>query len=264
MCKKIIFTLALLFITSGVHASELKMIFWYPGEAGSTTEGQPVLDAFFDYINKKIAPSKISGQYFNTADGGLAYINKQKPAFGIVSYSAWEMNKSKLANASVWLATNPLPHGKNQEQYILVGKSLSPPPLPSAENAKGESPVFSSEPLSRDFISNILGLTGAQKMTPTQTQQILFKLRSIAEGTTAGAAILTSNEGTTLAKMTAPWTKSLTTIQQSKPVPTARLVLFGAPPKDTDKIRQVLLGMRTDPEAKEVLEEMRLAGFSEP
>jgi ABC-type phosphate/phosphonate transport system substrate-binding protein len=101
-------------------------------------------------------------------------------------------------------------------------------------------------------------------MTPTQTPQILFKLKSIAEGATAGAAILTPNEGATLAKMTAPWTKSLSTIQRSQPVSTARVVLFSPIPKDADKLKQVMLNMRNDPEAKEILDEMRLAGFSEP
>jgi len=264
MRKRFLLFVALLFVATSTQASEIKMIFWYPGEAGSTIEGQPVLDAFFDYVNKNIAPSKIAGKYFNTTDGGLQFISKQKPALGIVSYAAWEANRQKFPNAQIWLATNPLPHGQKEEKYILVGRSPSPPPLSPLGRGMGEGLVFSSEPLSTDFISNILGLTRAQKMTPTQTPQILFKLRSIAGGTVTGRAILTPNEGATLAKMTVPWTKSLSTIQQSRPVPTARFVLFSPIPKDADKLRQVLINMRNDPEAKEILNEMRLLGFSEP
>jgi len=263
--KKYLFLIALLtFFPCRVFASNMTMIFWYPGEAGSTKEGQPVLDAFFDYINSKMGTSKLSGKYFNTTEDGLVFILKQKPNIGIVSYAAWEANKNKFPGTQIWLATNPLPHGQKEEQYIIVGKTPSPSPLPSGERAKGEGPVFSSEPLSKEFIQNQLGFNQTQKMTPTATPQILLKLKSIAEGTLTAAAILTPNEGATLSKMTAPWTKSLTIIAKSKPVPTARVILFNNPSKEHDSLKKILLNMRNDPAAKEILEELRLTGFSEP
>ena len=53
--KKLIITALILTISSSslAYAKATKMIFWYPGEAGSTKEAQPILDLFFAYLNKQ-------------------------------------------------------------------------------------------------------------------------------------------------------------------------------------------------------------------
>ncbi len=246
-------------------AAEVKMVFWYPGEAGTTEEAQPVLDEFTNYVSAKLKTAKLSGRYFNTADGGLSYIAKQKPQLAIISYPAWETNRSKLQGAEVWLATNPLPHGQRQESYLLVGRSPSPSPLPQGERAIAAGmTVFSSEPLNADFVKNVLGFLKLKEPKLQQTPQILQKLKAISEGAAAGAAILSPTEGATFKRMTAAWTRSLQVIGESRPVPTARVVLLSPLPKGAENLKHVLLELKNDAEAKDILNELRLTGFSEP
>ena len=75
-------------LAAHARADEVKMVFWYPGEAGSTKEAQPVMDAFSDYVNSEMKPDRLSARYFNTVKGGLDYIARQKPKSGIIRYAA--------------------------------------------------------------------------------------------------------------------------------------------------------------------------------
>ena len=236
-------------------ARGVTMVFWYPGEAGSTAEGQPVLDAFFDYVNKKIAPDSISGRYFNGKADGLQYIMKEKPVVGIVSYSAWTQNKEKLGNATAFLATLPLPAGLQTERYELVaaGATLKP-------GAK----ILSSEPLGLNFVRQSLFKDLPADVSVTQTQQLFASLKKIADGSLDAAAILTANEAATLVAVSAAWAKSLKVVKQSELVPTARLLIFDKGWSGAEKFKQALMGMGADPAAKELLDEMRFKGFAEP
>lgn len=252
--KKIFLILSLLFIASRTSFASDSMIFWYPGEAGTTIEAQPLLDTFTKYIETKIPALKISAKYFNTLDEGLSFINKTKPKLGIVSYFAWDENKVKFPGAKVWLATNPLPHGKKEEVYTLVKK----------KGSQGAAPkIFLSEPMTDNFVRNILGLNQTQNATLSTTPQMLFKLKEISEGKQNALAILTPTESETLKKMSAQWTRELEIIAQSKPVPTACVILFGQIPVENE-LKKLLFEIKNDAAAQEMLEEMRLAGFSEP
>lgn len=243
----------ILALTTTAHARALKMIFWYPGEAGSTTEAQPIIDEFTKLLNAKLAPDTISGKYFNTVDGGLAFIKGEKPVIGIISYAAWIQNKEKLGNSSVILATLPLPHGKSTEQYELVG--------PVDKIADGAI-IFSSEPLSLPFVRGTLFAEIPQDAKLTQSNQLLMKLKETGEGKLNAFAIITPTEAASLEKISAVWAKGLKVIIKSKPVSTARVVLFDSASKDADKIKTALMAIGSDPASKEVLDEMRLKGFS--
>lgn len=254
--KRLSVMVALLsFLISGVaEARTIKMIFWYPGEAGSTVEAQPVIDEFLKYINDKMAPDKIEGRYFNTTEEGLAYIKKEAPAVGILSYTIFTAEKEKVGNPQVLLATLPKPAGKSLEQYTLVGREKA---------FQAANPIFASEPLSGPFVNASLFTEIPAGAKIQQSRQLLAKLKEIGEGKLNAQAILTPAEAATLAHLSAPWAKTLVTIADSKPVPSARVVLFDASWKDSAKFKSALLSLGGDPKAKEILDEMRLAGFSE-
>ena len=252
MIKKSLLLLIFLFIARPLVAAEY-MVFWYPGEAGSTQEAQPILDTFMDYLKTKVPTLKLKARYFNTTNGGLAFINSKRPKLGIISYAAWVENKSKLPGAKVWLATNPLPSGQNKESYLLVGNQSSFNP---------SLPLYSSEPLTKNFIKNTLGFSQTDKMVPTPTSQILLKMKSIATGKAKGYVILTPTEGYTFKRMKSPWVKSLKVIATSRLIPSARVVLFTSPNANIEKLRKVLLNIKSDPKAQGILEELRLVGFS--
>ncbi len=232
-----------------------RIVFWYPGEAGSTSEAQPVLDLFLDYIDTKVDPITLEGRYFNTVQDGLGYIQRMSPVVGIVSFPAWAQHKGELAKASVWMATLPLPGGKTTQQYALVTKGKT---LPTG------APILSSEPLSNIFVRTHLFPKIAADAKIEQTPQMIFLLKKIADGSKTAAAILTPAEAATLARISADWAKSLTVIEQSKPVPSPRVILFQPTWKGAESLKAALLSAGSDPLAVDILTELRLKGFTTP
>lgn len=245
--------IASLFAISSAQAASLKMILWYPGEAGSTIEAQPILDEFFSYLNEKIAPDTISGRYFNKVSDGLDYLKKERPAIGIVSYATFIQQKAALKNSSVFLSTLPSPEGKPTEQYVLVGHDSK---IPSG------ALVLSSEPLSAQFVRSELFPTVPSNTKLTSTPQLIAKLKEIGDRKIVAFAILTPTEAATLAKISATWSQGIKIIDRSKPVPTARMLLFDPSIKNIDKIKAAFLNAGQDPKAREILNEMRLVGFA--
>ncbi|MFH1873673.1 MAG: hypothetical protein ABH859_00595 [Pseudomonadota bacterium] len=248
-----IFIFFVIIVAAKSGLANSKVLFWYPGEAGSSTEAQPILDEFINYLANKIPQLKLQATYFNTTKEGLNFIKQQKPLLGIISFSAWIENKGKISAAQPWLATRPFPSGKTEEKYILVKKMKSEfkPAL-----------ILSSEPLSSDFILNHLQFETAKNIPAKATNQILFELKKIAEGKLNAYAILTPTEAYTFKKMDLPWTKEIKILEESKPVPTARVILFGTTSKHIDELKQTLLQIGADPAALEILDEMRLKGFA--
>jgi len=233
-------------------AEDARMVIWYPGEAGSTAEAQPVLDAFFGYLSKDMAPEKVTGQYFNSVKGGLDYISHKKPKAGIISYAAWMQNRAKMGGAEVILSTLPLPGGRKTERYALVGgdDKLAP-----------DAKIYSSEPLSQGFIRQHLFANIPASAKLAQTDRMFVKLKALSSGSEKAYAILTPLEASTLKRIKSDWSKSLKVIERSKPVPTARVVVFDPGWEGKGKFSEALLGAGKDPEAEEILEELRLKGF---
>lgn len=236
------------------RAEEVKMVFWYPGEAGSTEEAQPVMDAFSAYVSGEMKSDQLKARYFNTVKGGLDYIARQKPKVGIVSFAAWSQNRAKLRGAGVFLATRPLPKGREVQKYTIVGSGKGVP-----EGAK----VYSSEPMTPAFVRGNLFPNFPASAKLTQTDRMFVKLKQIAAGEENAYAILTATEASTLKKLKSDWTKSINTIMKSRSVPTARVVVFDETWKGKEKFSEILLTADKDPKAAEVLEEMRLVGFGE-
>ena len=239
-------------LAAHARADEVRMIFWYPGEAGSTQEAQPVMDAFSDYVNSEMKPDQVKARYFNTVKGGLDYIARQKPKIGIISYAAWAQNRAKLRGASVVLATLPLPKGREVQRYALVGKGKKVPP---------DAKVYSSEPFTPGFARGDLFPNLPAGATLSQTDRIFVKLKQIAAGQDSAIAILTPIEAATFKKLKSDWAKQIKFIEESKPVPSARVVIFDGSWKGKEKLSEIFLAANKDPKAAEILEEMRLKGF---
>jgi len=245
-------TLLVLLAASQAAARSASIVFWYPGEAGSTEDAQPIIDEFFSYLSKKLGDVTIHGRYYNSVNGGLQYIARRRPAVGIVSYAALTQYRDKLGGPSVIMATLPLPGGKATERYALVGR---------VKKLKPGAVLLSSEPLKKSFVKQHLfsELPGDAIITPTE--QIFSGLKRIAAGELDAYAILTPIEAATLAKLKSPWAKELVVIERSESVPTARVLLFDPAWSDTQKLKRILADAGRDPEAKEILLELRLKGF---
>ncbi len=233
-------------------AGSSRMLFWYPGEAGNTAEAQPVLDAFFAYVNPKIAPEALSGSYLNTVEGGTACLSREKPAVAIVSFAAASQHPEALAGARPMLATLPLPGGTATEQYTMVG---------TRTNFKPAEKVFTSEPLSSTFVREKLFTSLPADATVSRSDQLLLQLRKMGDGAMDAIAILTPSEAAALKAISAAWAKNLRVIGTSAPVPSARVWLLHPGWQGAEKFKAALLSAGSDPAARELLTEMRLKGF---
>jgi len=252
LCLLIIMALSLASVQALARGAA--MIFWYPGEAGSTEEAQPVLDDFLGYVSQKMGDVQIEGRYYNTVDAGLKFISEKRPAIGIVSYAALTQYADKLGAPSVFLATLPLPGGAATEKYAIVGRS---------KDLKPGVKILSSEPMKLSYVREKLFAGLPQDAVMTPTSQIFSALKKISSGEMDAVAILTPIEASTLAQVSAEWARGLVQISVSENVPTARVLLFDPAWKDADRLRQVLIGAGSDPAAKDLLLELRLKGFAE-
>ena len=231
-----------------------RFAFFYPGEAGSTKEAQPVLNAFSEYVDDRISPYAIVCKYYNDLDKGLALIKKNNVQLAIISYSTWIQYRAQLPDGTAWLATLPLPSGEQYETYSMVGLS---------SNLAPGTQIFTSEPLGFKFVQDKLFPNIPEGVKLTKTPQILLKLKQISEGKIKGSAILTPMEAATLSKLSAPWAKKLNAIQVSNKVPTARVVVFDPVWKGRKRLKEVLLKAQKSTEAEDILAELRLKGFAE-
>lgn len=236
------------------EGQSFKMIFWYPGEAGSTVEAQAFIDTFFEYLNKEIAPYKVNGKYFNSTNEGLAYIRNEKPSLGIVSFAAYAINKDRLGKSEILLQTLPLPDGMVTEKMIIVGKGTKP--------ADFNGTLFSKQPLTDQFVTEKI-LSGDAVPKITVVQNILPTLKEVVSSEKKGGVLLQPMEYYTLKKMNQPWAKELSVWHTSPPIPSAPLVVFGELSADLmDRIKNTLLQMSKNPTGITILNELRLTGFA--
>lgn len=234
-------------------ASDIKILFWYPGEAGSTEEAKPVMQVFCNYVEEKLPSSQCMSTYINTVPDGVSHIKQELPTIGILSFFSWNHTREKLAGAAPWLHVKAAPGGKMAESYVVVGR-LSPLP-PTAH-------IVTSEPLTKSFLHNVLKMKLSESIQLEQTHQMFSVLRNIAEGTVETFALLSPHEARTLEALNPPWSSSLKTVARSEPVPSATVILFDPHCKDKEKLKSILLDMGSDPLAKDILHELRLTGFA--
>lgn len=260
--KKVTLSVALLATLSlwptSLHAKAYNMVFWYPGEAGSTAEAEPVLADFFDYVGSKLGAS-FSGKYFNTSSDGLVYIKKTRPQLGILSWIALMENKGTLPPHGTIAQTLPLPHGSTKDQFSIVGyKSNNEGQWVPPENLV----VYSSIPVSLALLRSSLIPDIKGNISIHTTRTMLMTLKKIAsEENPNEVALLTPMEKYTLDNLKGDWTNKLTMLHKCSPTPTAPLIYFGEKPEITERLIKVLTAMRDDPEGKEILETLRLKGF---
>lgn len=243
--------LCILLFSSVARAEKVQLLFWYPGEAGSQAEAQPLLDAFSTLLNTQ-SPAPISATYHNDRTAGEQFIQQQHPTFGILSYHAWLNWQNTHPKSKVFLQVLPN-HGQLTEKYVLVGKSAP----------QGQIQVLSSEPLSENFLTQQLFPHKTWSAKMTSSKQLLFKLKELADGKWSGYCLLSPREATSFAALKSPWKQQLSFTQSSAAVSTARLIIFAKEPPQIEQWKKTFLELSKNPAANEVLEELSLSGFAE-
>ena len=228
--------------------SKQRVLFWYPGEAGSTTDAQPLLNIFTEYLESKLPEYTFEARYYNTLGTGITYIKRQLPVIGFLSYPIWYRYKGKIPGAQRWMSVIT-PVGGIKEKYVLVGNSTQ-----INKNAL----IYSSDPLPKSFFTEKLFPNWEKPFALYQTSQILSQLKAISGGKKNTFALLTPTEAATLKRLKGTWVKKLVISQKSKSIPPAQIILFEPQFSGKTKLQKVLLEMIQDENAAEMLAELRI------
>ncbi|MBU4484323.1 hypothetical protein KKA47_02765 [bacterium] len=249
--KRFFLILVMLLITLPAVAQDLRMLFWYPGEAGSAEDAQPVLDAFFEYLSTKLNDSKITGIYENSSERGLRYVQTQKPALILASHAAYIQSNHVFNGGENYLTTLPYPKRKAVEIFYLVSleKEIGP-----------NSVVYTSQPMTWDYLVKEFDWNLPKSVNIITTPNLFTKLKFIGQGKEKAFAILTPIERYALKNLKMDWAKKIDIVLASKEIPAPKIRTFSAVPPE---LRDVLIKMSKDKEGKEILHELRLAGFGE-
>jgi len=260
MKKRVIQLLAILLIAlfaSNLFAKNYNMIFWYPGEAGTSKDAEPVLESFFDFVNARLDGTEIHGKYINNTNEGINYIKSKKPLLGIASWIALNDNSKVIPKYKTIAKTLPLPYGKSKDVFTLVGVSKNKNWKPT-DNLK----VYTSIPITPEFLKAHMIPDLKESTTILEVKNLFQTLKKIAnENNDNQAILLTPMEKYSLDHIKAAWKSTINTIHTCKPIPTAEVILFREEPKVSEKFISILKNMTKDPEGKEILETLRLKGF---
>lgn len=248
--KKIVLIVLFLLICSVAHAKTYKLLFWYPGEAGTPESAQPVLNLFCDYINEQLKTDKFIGKYENSTQKGLSYIRAERPELVLVSHATYRDNEKLFMGSKPILTTLPYPTKKDIENYFLVSNPSSKDP---------EANVYGSQPMTQQYVRLQLGWDLPDKINLHTVKDIFSKLKNIGQGKEEGLVILTPVEKYSLNNLNMDWIKNLKVLKVSQDVPAPRIWAFAEPPLGLDN---VLTSMSRDEKGRKILYELRLAGFS--
>lgn len=206
------------------------------------------MDLFAAYLAQKIPGTSWEAQYFSSESDGKQFIRSQRAAFGVVSQLMVQRYEETLGLQRM-LATRPLPHGKNSERWVLV-RGVCDTTL---------GIIYTTEPFSSFDVQKLFG----QPLSDAQTQRTTNLLGALKAIATRGCdrALLSERVWNTIQRA-GPWAKTLTAQRTSEPMPTPSVVQFpGADAAVATRLTTALRTMASDPEGREILTELRLAGF---
>lgn len=252
--------LIILALPKSVNARTPTILLWAPGAEGSAEQAAPLLQSWADYIKRKSGDQiSLKFAYQNeSVESGISKLKKTKPVAGIISLDAYLVLSDQLP-LSLLIQTRKLPKTDGTQSYVLLKRAGSHDP----------TSIVLSEPLNEGFVRKILlqAATLPYKNLPLQYEaQILKVLKSIAHGERNDAILITSYQAATLKKLSAPWTQQLTQVLQSPILPSPPFVTFDkwAGKFSKEPFAEILLNMSQDAQGKEILQELRLAGFMRP
>ena len=245
----LLFIVLLLISSLRTEAAEMQLLFWYPGEAGTAAQAQPLLDQFAALLARHTPGTTWSMHYLRNEQTGLQQIRKRRPQFGIVSYAMYWKHRAALAMTPT-AQTRPLPSGNTEEPWVMIPGFCKEAPTRKA--------IFSSQPFAPALLQSMFG---TEKITKDLdiTSNMLKTLQEMANGSCQDA-VLSPAEYRSLKALKAEWATSLI-VTATAVLPTPPVVRFGTQPS-ADAVQKALLSISQDPNARPILTELRLKGFA--
>jgi hypothetical protein len=232
----------------------LTFVLIQPGSPGSSEEAAPLMARWADYVSAHL-PGRppITGLYLNSTDRAMNVLSQIKPRFAVVTLPYY-LEHRRRRNFQPQLISRP--GGKAEDQYrLLVAAANS---VTAWQALTGD--VAGTLCHTADAVALLMFQQSAATL-PFQcqpTDRLLRAMRQVIRGELSGL-LVTDEQFTSLLAL--PEGKQLRVLHASEPLPPPLVVTLGRPDGVQHAIIQILLGMKDDPTANELLTELRTDGF---
>ena len=232
----------------------LTFVLIQPGSPGSSEEAAPLMARWADYLSAHL-PGRppMTGFYLNSTDRARNVLSQIKPRFAVVTLPYY-LEQRRRRNFQPQLISRP--GGKTEDQYRLLVAAANP--ATDWQALRGE--VAGTLCHTADGVAQLLFQQPVAKL-PFQcqpTDRLLRAMRQVIRGELSGL-LVTDEQFTSLLAL--PEGKQLRVLHASELLPPPLVVTLGRPDGVQHAIIQILLGMKDDPTAKELLTELRTDGF---
>lgn len=225
-----------------------------PGQPGTSQEAQPVMDALAAYIRKKMGPEiPISGVYFNELDSALDFLHNRRPAWGIVRLGFYSERAAAFQMTAI-AATRPGGYAKDIWRLVVSSEG-------SGDWKALQGKVLGNMLFEREAAACLLFDMPAGRL-PFRlegTFQPLRSLRSVVRGG-AAAAVLDRTQYEAVQEL--PLAREIKLIHTSRELPVSPVVWFGNPGNRARDLTAILLSMKEDGDAQNLLKLLQTDGFA--
>jgi len=233
---------------------------WYPGGEGTPEQATPLLEAWTDYVERAGSiKHTLSAHYQNDPiPNGTTKVKTIKPAIAILSLESY-LTLAAEHKMTLIAQTRMQPSGDGHNHYAIYKKKGAPAP----------EILEMSEPLGDTFVGSILlqNVPGHYRTLPRHyNTQILHALKQVGRGESNAAVLISAYQEAVLHRLSSDWAQSLEQVAKSPQLPASPVVLFDEWQEDfpRDPFVETILHMDQDPEAKDLLTELRMTGFIKP
>jgi hypothetical protein len=240
--------------TTAVDSIDFAII--QPGQPGTAEEAQPVMDELAVYLGERLGTkSPLRGIYFNDLKEALAAVDSTPPKWAIVSLDFFAEEGNRLDLTPI---ASTCPSGFEKDTWRLAVHRDAPDGWQTVQGKVWGTMLFDRR------AAACLAFGRSPDALPFRlvgTFRPLKALRATARGKGAGVV---------LDRMQYEAMKSLSLaskikiIHTSAELPTSPVVSFGPPDDLMNKLAGVLLDMKDDPEANQLLQLLMTTGFGPP
>lgn len=252
-----------IFLASAVAAATaltpVTLVICAPGYPGTTKEAQPSMDVLAGAVSKATGwdPSRLTAEYYETEDAGIARLKSKTPSFALVPLPFYLSHAHELKLTARAQAVEK--DGQPLVSWTLVAKKGR---VISASTLSGFT-LVSLAAYNPDFIRNVALVNWGRlpaDVTFAATGQVLSALRKAASGDDV-AVLLDASQTASLS--TLPFAAELEVVTTSPPVPGIVVCTVGTSigPAETKQFVAGVLKLNETPEGLSALDAVRMAKF---
>lgn len=225
-----------------------------PGSPGTTEEAAQLIGRLAEYLSFHLSKgTTVAGLYLNSIDAVQAAIKKLHPRFAIVTLPYYLEHRAAYDWRPQLISR---PNGKTEDHYHLLVSRTNP--ITDWTALKGE--VAGTLCQTADAVARLLFDRPAATLPfhCRPTDRLLQAARQVGRGELTGL-VVTDEQSRSL--MALPEGESLQELRTSGSLPPPLVVTFGPPDAPLEAVIKALRGMKDDPTAHDLLDELRTDGF---